>query len=371
MQINTQQINKQVTRTLLLNPGPATTSTAVKSAMLVSDICPREHNFGDLMHGICNGIKEIAHVKDTHEVALFVASGTGVMEATLISALSPTDCVLILTNGAYGFRMQEICQAYLIAHDTMLAFGEWPHLENFENALKSGKYTHVAVIHHETSTGMLNPIEAISKICQKYHASLIVDAMSSFGAYPLDLSETRIDFLFSSSNKCIHGMPGLSFLIFHRDQLDKLKQNSRGYYFDVYKQWHNLQTKNQLRFTPPVQVCYAFKAAIDETLQEGVNARWQRYRANWKLLYEGFRSLGFSFYLPDDQQSEILLAVDLASKPELDFNHFHDSLFAKGITIYPGVIPETKTFRVAVIGDLYEADLQFVIESIRSYFKAS
>lgn len=369
MRIKTQEINKQISRTLLLNPGPATTSVAVKSALLVPDICPRELDFGNLMHSICDGLKAIANAQDSHEVALFVASGTGVMEATLISALSATDRLLILTNGAYGLRMQEICKTYHLAHEVIHQFGEYPDLEKLELSLASGKYSHFAVVHHETSTGMLNPIELIGKLCRKYHVALMVDAMSSFGAYPMNLSGIGIDFLFSSSNKCIHGMAGLSFLLFHKEQLEKLKQNSRGYYFDVYKQWHNLQTKNQLRFTPPVQVCFAFKAAIDETLQEGVLDRRQRYLANWKILYDGFSALGFGFYLPDHQQSGILLAIDLASKPNFDFNHFHDALYEKGITIYPGVIPETKTFRVSVIGDLYAEDMQDVIDAIKTYFR--
>ena len=354
-------------RKILLNPGPATTSQRVKDAQVVSDICPREKEFGQVMHSICDGILKIGKGQDTHRVALFGASGTGAMEACMVSAIGKDDHVLIITNGAYGIRIKAICDNYGIANTAMYSFGDYPEPERIREKLNEGNYTHLAIIHHETSTGMMNPLEEVAQICKETHTKLIVDAMSSFGAYPIDLAALGIDYLFSSSNKCIHGMAGLSFVIFHKDRTEELKANGRGFYFDVYKQWENLQQKDQLRFTPPVQTSYAFLEAIKEHEEEGLENRWKRYQANWQKLYDGFTALGFRPFLPLEQESKILLALML-DKPGLDFNHFHDYLYAHGITIYPGVIPESKTFRVAVIGDLYEEDMDYVMEKVQAYF---
>ena len=359
---------QELDRKILLNPGPATTSQRVKEAQLVSDICPREGEFGQVMHDICDGILKVGNGTETHRVSLFGASGTGAMEACMVSAIGPEDHVLIITNGAYGIRIKAICDGYGLNNTSLFEFGDYPDPSKIKEELSSGKYTHLAMVHHETSTGMMDPLEEVAQICQETGVKYIVDAMSSYGAYPIDLADLHIDYLFSSSNKCIHGMAGLSFVIFHKDCTEDLKNNGKGFYFDVYKQWDNLQKKNQLRFTPPVQTSYAFLEALKEHEEEGLERRWERYQANWQKLYDGFTALGFTPFLPLEQESKILLALNL-DKPGLDFNHFHDYLYEHGITIYPGVIPESKTFRVAVIGELYEADMDFVIEKVKGYFK--
>ncbi len=364
-----QKISKSIDRKILLNPGPGTTSREVKEAMLVSDICPREQEFGDVMHKISNGLLEIGNGVGTHEVSLFVASGTGAMEATLVSAITSSDKVLIITNGAYGIRMTQICDRFQLSYQRAFLFGEYPDPDKVDELLSVGDFTHLAFVHHETSTGMMNPLAELAEVCEKYRIRLIVDAMSSFGAYPIDLKKTRIDYLLSSSNKCIQGMAGLSYVIFRKDCIGELQRNSNGFYFDVYSQWENLQKKDQLRFTPPVQICYAFLTAIEETLKEGVQARWKRYQENWQLFYDGLKEIGFTFFLVPEYESKILLAIDLKSKPGLDFNDFHDFLYKNGITIYPGVIPESDTFRVAVIGDLYPEDIHYTIDKMKGYFK--
>lgn len=363
-----QSISKSIDRKILLNPGPGTTSKEVKEAMIVSDICPREQEFGDVMHRISEGLLEIGNGSETHEVALFVASGTGAMEATLVSAIGKSDKVLIITNGAYGIRMTQICDRYQLPYQKAFEFGEFPDPERVDQLLSTGEFSHMAIIHHETSTGMMNPLEELSIICEKHQVRLVVDAMSSFGAYPIDLQQVRIDYLFSSSNKCIQGMAGLSYVLFHKDRIGELKTNSGGFYFDVHSQWNNLKEKDQLRFTPPVQIGYAFLTAIEETLKEGLQLRWVRYQENWQLFYDGFLEMGFKFFLKPEYESKILLAIDLNSKPDLDFNDFHDYLFDQGITIYPGVIPESSTFRVAVIGDLHADDIRYAVKKMKDYF---
>ncbi len=362
-----QHISKSVKRTILLNPGPGTTSQAVKEALLVEDICPREAGFGRLMQDISTGLLNIGNGTGSHEVALFVASGTGAMEATLISAIGPEDRVLILTNGAYGYRMESICKAFRLPCETIFSFGDYPDLTSLELKLKTGNFTHLALIHHETSTGMMNPLEPIIGICRKHGVKTIVDAMSTFGAYPLDLQKTPVDYLFSSSNKCIQGMAGLSFVIFSNACKEELRSNSGGFYFDVYKQWEGLQKNGQLRFTPPVQICHSFLVAIQETLEEGVKNRWKRYTENWGVLYDGFTRLGFVPFLKRGHESQILLALKIEGVSGFHFDRYHDYMFEHGVTVYPGVIPQTNTFRVAVIGDLYKPDMELVVKLTEDY----
>lgn len=353
-------------RKILLNPGPATTTQRVKNALVVEDICPREIEFGQVMHDICDGLLKIGKDKnEEYNVALFAASGTGAMEAAITSAVPQNGKVLIVTNGSYGLRMVEICKTYSIKYGTVCDFGDYPKISAIKSALDADHYTHLFMVHHETSTGMMNPLNEITTCCAAKGIKLILDAMSTFGAYPIDLSEYKIHYLISSSNKCIHGMAGLSFVIFHDECKQELSDNSRGFYFDVYRQWQNLKLKNQLRFTPPVQVCYAFKEAINETIEEGINRRWNRYQKNWQIIYDRMSHLGFTFYLPEHQQSKILLAINIDNS--FDFESFHDYLYELNITVYPGVIPESNTFRVSVIGDLYEEDIQYVMENIEAY----
>lgn len=361
---------QELERKILLNPGPGTTSRSVKEALVVNDICPREEEFGSVMNEIVDGLLKMGNGEGEYEACLFAASGTGAVEAILTSALDATKKVLIVTNGAYGIRMRQICESYQLPHETIHDFGDYPDVKAIKKRLQEGKFTHLAVIHHETSTGMMNPLEEISAHCKDLDVTLIVDAMSSYGAYPIDLKKLNIGYLAASSNKCIHGIAGLSFVIFQKERLAELEKSTGNFYFNLYKQWKYLKEKKQLRFTPPVQVCYAFKQAIEETLRETPAKRWERYQQNWQILYDGLKELGFKFYLPDEQQSKILIAVKRTGILPKNFDHFHDYLYEKNITIYPGVIPETDTFRMAVIGDLYEKDLRYVISVIQSYLKS-
>lgn len=362
-----QHISKSVKRTILLNPGPGTTSQAVKEALVVDDICPREVDFGKLMQDISEGLLKIGNGTGTHEVALFVASGTGAMEATFISAIGPKDRVLILTNGAYGYRMESICKAFRLPCETLFSFGDYPDSTSVEEKLKTCSFTHLAFIHHETSTGMMNPLDELVMLSKKYKVKTIVDAMSTFGAYPFDFQKTPVDYLFSSSNKCIQGMAGLSFVIFSKDCKEELRSNSGGFYFDVYKQWEGLQKNGQLRFTPPVQICHSFQVAIQETLKEGLANRWKRYTENWEVLFAGFTRLGFVPFLKREWESQILLALKIESVAGFHFDAYHDYMLEHGVTVYPGVIPQTNTFRVAVIGDLYKSDMELVVKLTEDY----
>lgn len=356
-----------IKRNLLLNPGPATTSSRVKEALLVPDICPREAEFGQVMKEIEQGLLEIAEASSTHQVALFGASGTGAVEAMLSSALSHQDHLLLINNGAYALRMEQICKRYNLRVTSVGAFGVYPELDSVRDILENGDFTHLAMVHHETSTGMLNPLDEITQIAQEFGLIVLLDAMSSFGAFPMSLKELGIHYLTASSNKCIQGMAGLSFVMFMDSEKEKLRHQTASFYFNVYEQWEYFQRRAQLRFTPPVQVCYAFLEAINETLEEGVQSRYLRYVSNWERLYEGILEFGFRPILPYEQQSKILLALHLGTPLVKGFDHFHDELLQQKITVYPGVIPEVQSFRMAIIGDLYLTDMDLVLDTIRHY----
>lgn len=356
-------------RNLLLNPGPGTTSLRIKEALIVPDICPREGEFGQVLKEIEQGLLEIAEAQSTHQVALFGASGTGAIEAMLSSALTKDDHLLLINNGAYALRMEQICERFDLQVTSVGSFGTYPELDHLRDIITKGDFSHLAMVHHETSTGMLNPLGEITQLAQEFGLTILLDAMSSFGAYPMPLNEFDIHYLAASSNKCIQGMAGLSFVIFKDSEKEKLSHQKTSYYFNVYEQWEYFQQKSQLRYTPPVQVCYAFLEAIKETLEEEVGNRHLRYNNNWERLYDGLIDLGFKPILPYEQQSKILLALQSGTPLLKGFDHFHDVLFQQGITVYPGVIPEVKSYRMAVIGDLYPSDIDRVLGAIRSYLR--
>ena len=302
---------KTVSRKILLNPGPATTTQTVKEAMIVEDICPREKDFGKMLDSIKDDLVKIVHGTETHHAVMFAASGTGGLEAAITSAVPEGKKLLVVENGAYGTRMVKIAQTFHIGVVRyQIDYGDYPDLNEIENLLKANPgISHLAVVHHETTTGMLNPVQAICDLAHRYKTEVIVDCMSSYAGMPIDITQWDAEYLISSSNKCIQGMPGLVFVIFKKNLLDKIRETHRSFYFDIYNQFTGFEKTGQMQFTPPVQVAYALRTAIDEYFAETEAGRWNRYRENHKTLYNGLASMGFEFLLPDNQQSNILLAI--------------------------------------------------------------
>ena len=292
---------KQVTRKILLNPGPATTTDSVKQAMVVEDICPREKEFGKLLDTIKEDLVKVVHGGDDYIAAIFTASGTGGLEAAITSAVPKGKKILVVDNGAYGARMANIASTFGI--DVVLyklAYGDYPDVNHIEKLLKENKdVSHLAIVHHETTTGMLNPVQEICDVSRKYGVEVIVDCMSSYAGIPIDIKKWGAGYLISSSNKCIQGMPGMVFVIFKKQVLEQIKNHKRSFYFDLYSQYVGFEKTGQMQFTPPVQVAYAFRQAIDEYFDEGESNRWNRYQENWKTLCAGLKKLGFEFLLPD------------------------------------------------------------------------
>ncbi len=362
---------KQVARKILLNPGPATTTDSVKQAMVVEDICPREKDFGKLLDSIKEDLVKVVHGGDDYIAALFTASGTGGLEAVITSAVPKGKKILIIDNGAYGARMANIASTYGI--DVVLykvAYGDYPDVNQVEKLLKENKdVSHLAVVHHETTTGMLNPVQSICDLSKKLGVEVIVDCMSSYAGIPIDIKKWGAGYLISSSNKCIQGMPGMVFVIFKKALLAELKNQKRSYYFDLYSQYVGFEKTGQMQFTPPVQVAYALRQAIDEYFTEGELGRWSRYEENWNVLCSGLKKLGFEFLLPDQYQSKILLAIKEPNSSRYNFDVMHDYLYQRGYTIYPGKGAKAATFRLSVLGDLYKKDIENFLVELRGYLQ--
>ena len=357
----------QTKRTILLNPGPVTTTLAVKKAQVVPDICPREKEFGQLLFSISNDITRIADGNKDYVTVLFGGSGTAGLDATINSVVPLKKKILVINNGAYGERMKEIAKAYGIdVSELKFKFTEVPDLNKIEEVLKKDdKIDCVAIVHHETTTGLLNPVGKIGKLVKKYNKVFIVDAISSFGGIPFSIKELNADFLISVANKCLQGMAGIFFVVCKKNELAKTKNYPRrSYYLSLYDQYAFFKDKNEMRFTPPVQTAYALRKALDEFLEEGAVNRYKRYTENWKVLRKGVEELGFKLLLKPSEESHLLITL-LYPKPKFDFQKLHDRLYEKGFTIYPGKIGETSTFRLANMGAINRNDINNFLTALK------
>lgn len=358
-------------RTILLSPGPATTTESVKQALVVPDICPREREFSTVLQGICRDLVSVVKGDDAYTAVLFSGSGTAVMDSVISSVVPGNRKVAILVNGAYGERFVEIAESYCIPYEPVLF--EWGTAIDpitVENVLKNDPaISCIAMVHHETTTGMLNPLDEIGLLAERYRCTFIVDAISSFAGIPIDIRKCRADFLLSTSNKCIQGMAGLAFVICKKSALEQLKNNpKRSYYLDLYNQYLSFEKSGQTRFTPPVQIVYALQQALSEFFIEGGENRYARYTENWRLLRAGLLERGFSLLLPEDLESHILVTVLEPEDPKFDFDRMHDYLYERGFTIYPGKIRK-RSFRLSIMGDLSPEDIRAFLEALRAFVK--
>ncbi|MCG7316635.1 2-aminoethylphosphonate aminotransferase [Brevibacillus laterosporus] len=362
-----------VKRNILLNPGPATTTDRVKFAQVVPDICPRETEFGDLMEYVSTELTQLVADTKDYTTVLFGGSGTAAVEA-IISSVVSDDVVLVINNGAYGKRMCEITKAY----DLHLLEFTSPHdagidLISLEKLIQnsSKKISHLAVVHNETSTGLLNDIEAIGAICQKYHIDMIVDAMSSYAAIPIHMDKMNISFLAASSNKNLQSVAGVAFVIANRNKLECIRHyKTKNYYLNLYQQYQFFCESHQMRFTPPVQTLYALKQAIDELKEEGVEGRYKRYTESWETLIKGIARLNLKYIVPRKHHSKIITSIVEPDCNGYDFNEMHDYLYKQGFTIYPGKFAGLQTFRIANIGDITYKDMEDFLSILESYLKA-
>ncbi len=368
----------EIKRNILLNPGPATTSDTVKLAQVVPDICPREKEFGEVMEFVSKELTDFVGSNDDYTTILFGGSGTAAVEAMLSSVIND-ETVVIINNGAYGKRMCEIAESYNLNYieykSSELEKINLNKLEelikkyNLNNSGNEKKYiSHLAVIHHETTTGILNDIKSIGEICGKYKVEMIVDAMSSFAGIPINMKKMNISYLASSSNKCIQGMAGISFVIANKESLEKTKNiKPRNLYLNMYKQYSYFKDNYQMRFTPPVQVLYALKQAIVEAKKETIEKRHERYKECCKILWKGLDKLKLKKLVSEEASSMLLTSI---AEPQIDgysFEELHDYLYNRGFTIYPGKISSQNTFRIANIGQIYPENMTKFIEILEEY----
>lgn len=357
---------------ILLNPGPANTTDAVKKAMTADDICPRELEFGEVMKRVSEGLVRVVHQGSDYQSVLFGGSGTAAVEAAIASTVPDNGRLLVINNGAYGQRMVEIAAQYRMPHDQVdFGVGAWPDPSRVKEALAKARYTHLSIVHHETTTGMLNPVQEIAAHAKAAGADVIVDAMSSYAGVPIDVAALGADYLISSSNKCIQGMAGLAFVIARRSKLEKLSPiPGRSLYLDLATQHRFFEKSLQMRFTPPVQIVYALDQALTEFFAEGQAARAARYLACFEALDGGVRALGFRRLLPEGMLSKILTAYLEPDHPGYNYDRMHDHLRQRGFTIYPGKGAKRATFRLANMGAITPEDMRRFVMALESTIDA-
>ncbi len=354
----------------LLTPGPLSTSQTVKAVMM-RDWCTWDDDYNlDVVQDIRQQLVSLATTASGYTSVLMQGSGTFSVEATIGSVLPPRGRLLVLANGAYGKRLAMISNRLGI--DTLVHNSgeiERPDLDRLESTLKKDrKISHVAVVHCETTTGMLNPIDELGKIIKAYGKIYIVDAMSSFGGIPLDMDALGIDFLVSSANKCIQGVPGFGFVLAKRNEIEKTKWYARSLSLDLFDQWKTMEDfPGKWRYTSPTHTVRAFQQALTELAEEGgVAQRNQRYQSNYEILVTGMSNLGFTCLLPANYRSPIITSFYNPDEPGYDFNTFYESLKSKGFVIYPGKVSVADTFRIGTIGHVFPGDIENLMEQVKT-----
>ena len=357
---------------LLFTPGPLTTSRTVRQAML-RDLGSRDGEFIAVVREIRRALLEIGQTCGAYEAVLVQGSGTFGIESVVSSAIEDSGKLLVVVNGAYGKRIVRMAEVHGIpvtvqtyAEDTL------PDVSAVASALSSdGAITHVAMVHSETTTGLVNPIEEVGRVVREAKRSFIVDAMSSFGAIPIDVERCAIDYLVSSANKCIEGVPGFSFVLARREPLLASEGSARSLSLDLHAQWRGLEKDGQFRFTPPTHALLAFHQALHELTEEGgVAARGARYRACQKTLADGMKALGFAAYLPPELQGPIITTFRYPGHAKFAFEAFYEGLSERGFAIYPGKLTNADCFRIGSIGRIFASDVLNLLAAIRDVLAA-
>lgn len=352
----------------LFTPGPLNTSETVKEVML-RDLGSRDFEFIETVDSIRRDLLTVAGLTGDHgyDVVIMQGSGTFGIESVISSAIPDEGKLLLIINGAYGRRMADMARVHGIRLvELHYPENESPRLEDVAGTLASHPdITHVAMVHCETTTGIFNDIREIGSFVSRQGKVFIVDAMSSFGAVPIDFLDCGISFLISSSNKCIEGVPGFSFIIGQQDRIMECEGRARTVSLDLFAQWKGLETNGQFRFTPPVQVLMAFRRALDELEEEGgPEGRAFRYRRNNRIMVGGLQAMGFETYLSEEDQGYIITTFLRPADPAFDFDRFYEMLNERGFVIYPGKLTGADTFRIGNIGQLGSEDMFDLLEAI-------
>jgi 2-aminoethylphosphonate-pyruvate transaminase len=351
---------------LLLTPGPLTTSKRVKEVM-VHDWGSRDATFLRINDEVLARVRDVVQGGEEFVTVPMQGSGTFAVEAMLTTFVPRDGTVLLLINGAYGHRARRICEIAgrtLIVHET--PEDTPPNLGDVERMLAgTPSITHVFAVHCETTSGILNPIAEIAALAVRHGKRLLIDAMSAFGALPIDARELAFDAVAASSNKCIEGIPGLGFVICRKTALAETAGRATTLTLDLHDQWRNFERTGQYRFTPPIHVIVAFHQALEEFLAEGgVAGRGGRYAENCRVLIDGMRTLGFEPLLPDRLQAPIIVTFRMPADPRFVFQALYDKLKDRGYVIYPGKLTVAESFRIGCIGRLYPDHLRGAVAAV-------
>jgi 2-aminoethylphosphonate-pyruvate transaminase len=351
---------------LLLTPGPLTTSRTVKQVML-QDFCTWDDDYNSIVRGVRESLVRIAGGGDLTAV-LMQGSGTFAVEATLGSVIPPDGKLLVINNGAYGKRMGEIARRLRIdCNEIALAETEPADPRQIGAALDAdAAITHVAMVHCETTTGMMNPADAVGEVVRDHGRTFVLDAMSSFGGVPMTMDSVGAGYLISSANKCLQGVPGFAFVVARRPLLAATRGYARSLSLDLFAQWEEMESHGgKWRYTSPTHVVRAFAQALRELEDEGgVTARNERYRRNQRLLVDGLRGLGLRTLLPDALQSPIITSFVYPDDAAFSFLPFYEAMKRRRFVIYPGKISEAETFRIGTIGHVFPADIEELVVAV-------
>ena len=356
----------------LLTPGPLTTTMAVKEQMLF-DHCTWDDDYKQITCRICDGLLRLGHVSSPEYTAVLMqGSGTFGVESVLTSVIGADEKVLIAANGAYGLRMADICRhagiACTLYEQPNTLQPDAAHIAELLAADPS--ITHVSMVHSETTSGILNDIEAVGKVVKAAGKTFIVDAMSSFGGVDIPVADYGIDFLISSANKCIQGVPGFAFILARREKLEQSRGKARSLSLDLYEQWKSMNADGKWRFTSPTHAVLAFATAMEELEQEGgIPVRHARYAANQRLLALRFGEMGFKPYLDPSVQGPIITTFYYPEGAKFGFREMYDYIKQRGYVLYPGKVMEAETFRVGNIGEIYAADIEAVSAIMKEFLQ--
>jgi 2-aminoethylphosphonate-pyruvate transaminase len=362
----------QIKRNVLLNPGPSTTTDTVKMAQIVPDICPREKEFQSIMAPMRRDLVKIVHGGDDYTSVLFCGSGTICIDITLNSLLDAGKKALVINNGSYSQRAVDVLEYYGMPYiDLKQPIYTTPDLSVIEETLKSNDdIGYVYMTHHETGSGLLNPIREVGSLAHKYGAFFITDTTSSYAMIPINVYEDNVDFCMASAQKGIMGMTGLSYVIGKKSIIEASKDfPKRSYYCNLYMQYDFFERTGEMHFTPPVQTIYAARQALTEYWNEGETAKWARHQRVMAAIHNGEEKLGLKEILSRDVQSGLVSAVKYPNDPNWDFDKVHDYCYERGFTIYPGKIEKQGTFRLCALGAIDAPDIEEFWEVFESALK--
>ena len=357
---------------ILLTPGPLTTSRRTKEAML-RDWGSWDVDFNRITGRIRESLVKIIHAENTHECVPLQGSGTFAVEAAIGTLVPKNGHVLVPVNGAYCQRIAKICKTIGRRHSTLdYAESAQVRAEDIDRKLAADpSITHVALVHCETGTGILNPLEDVARVAAKHGKGLIVDAMSSFGAIDIDVRKQPIDAIIGASGKCLEGVPGMGFILIRRPVLEKCEGNSPSLAMDLYGQWIYMGKTTQWRFTPPTHVVAALDEAIRQFEEEGGQpARGARYAKNCEQLISGMQALGFQSFLPRALQAPIIVTFHAPADPAYEFKRFYDEVKQRGYILYPGKLTQVETFRIGCMGHFGPEGMNGAVAAIADTVKA-